>query len=158
MTTDIKNILQSQQLRHIELDSCVIVEKSTSISQTIEKMREGPGIQTTIVVERGKPIGILTQRVAMRNLALSDVDLNNAVETIMVPNPQTLMLKTTLQEAIDLLNKENRLALPIVDEDGKMVGVATIRALISHIATYFPAAIYNLPPDPHQVSSSPDGA
>ena len=31
----------------------------------------------------------------------------------MVPNPQTLMLKTTLREAIDLLNKENRQALPI---------------------------------------------
>jgi predicted transcriptional regulator len=158
MTVDIENILQTQQLRQVELDSHVVVEKSTSILQTIEKMREGSGIQTTIVVEGGKPVGILNQHITMLKLALSDVDLNNAVETIMAPHPQTLMLTTTLRETIDLLRMENRRALPIVDEEGKILGVATVRALISHIAAYFPAAVYNLPPHPRQVSSTPDGA
>ena len=158
MTTDIENILQTQQLQQVDLDSHVVVEKSTSILETIEKMREGPSIQTTIVVEEGKPVGILTQRIAMHKLALSEVDLNNAVETIMVPNPKTLMLTSTLRETIDYLNLENRRALPIVDKEGKILGVATVRALIGHIAAYFPAAVYNLPPDPRQVSSSPDGA
>jgi len=46
----------------------------------------------------------------------------------------------------------------IVDENGKIVGVATTRALINHIAAHFPTAVYNLPPDPHRVSSAPDGA
>ncbi len=158
MTADIESILQKQQLQQIELEPYASVNKATSILATIEEMRNTPNIHAAIIVEDEKPIGILTKRNIMHRVALSQIDLNSAVETIMTPNPKTLTLHSTLRETLDLLNVELRRTLPIVDEKGNIVGAATARALINHIAAHFPTAIYNLPPDPHQVSSAPDGA
>lgn len=158
MTADIESILHKQQLKQVELEPCVSVNKSTSILTTVQKIRSMPNIDAAIVVEDNIPIGILTQRNIMHRLALSDIDLNSAVETVMTPNPKTLTLNSTLRETLDLLNMELLRTLPIVNEKGKIVGVATARALIGHIAAYFPTAVFNLPPDPHQVSTAPDGA
>lgn len=158
MTTGIENILQEQILQQMELEPCISVSQSTSILETVQKMRNTPKIHAAIVVENEKPIGMLTQRNIMHQLALSDIDLNAAIETVMVPHPKTLTLQSTLRDTIDLLNKESLLTLPIVNDEGKIVGVATARALINHVTAHFPTAVYNLPPDPRQVSSAPDGA
>lgn len=155
---DIENILKKQFLHQVELEPCILVERNTSILETVQKMRNTPKIHAAIVIEAEKPIGMLTQRNIMHQLTLSGMDLNESIESVMTPHPKTLTLQSTLRETVDLLNRESLLTLPIVNADGKIVGVATARALIHHITAHFPATVYNLPPDPHRVSSSPDGA
>ena len=155
---DIETILKKQILHQVELEPCILVEKTTSILETVQKMRNTPKIHAAIIVENEKPIGMLTQRNIMHQLALAEVDLNAGIETVMHPHPPTLTLNSTLRETVDWLNRESLLNLPIVNEHGKIVGVATARALINHVAAHFPATVYNLPPDPHQISSAPDGA
>lgn len=158
MVESIEKVLKSEILRQIDLEQVVSVEKSTSIGATLDKMKSGLKIKSAVVVDKAKPTGLLTVRNIMNRLALSDVSLNEPVEKIMTKNPETLTLESTLWESLGLLNQEVRRTLPIVDKDGKVVGVVTARALVNYVAAHFPMAIYNLPPDPQKVSQAPDGA
>ncbi len=160
MAIDIDTILDNQTLKEVDLEPFVVVEKSTPIIETIEKMKTNnqPKVSPAVIVENDKPVGMLTQRNTMHRLALTGVDLNSPIETAMSPNPRTLTLKSSLRDAIELMNTEFQRTVPIVDSEGKIAGVATARVLISHISAHFPTEVYNLPPDPNQAITTTDGA
>jgi CBS domain-containing protein len=48
--------------------------------------------------------------------------------------------------------------LPVVDETGRPVGILSVRRIIHYLVEHFPATVYNLPPDPNSVPTTPDGA
>ncbi len=156
MTLEIDTILQ-QQLCQVDLDPVISVERSTSIRNTLQKIQTN-SVTVAIVVEDECPIGMLTQRDIMLRIALAELDSSMSVETVMTDRPKTLKLESTLKTTVDLLTMEHRRSLPIVDDAGKIVGVATARAIVNHVAAHFPTAIYNLPPSPNQTSTSPEGA
>ena len=135
----------------------VKVQRSESIRSTIQKINQH-SVRAAVIVEKGKPIGSLTQRDILLKIALKKVDLDQPVETVMTPPPQeTLTLQSTLEEAIGLIMRHQRTDLPIVDKSGKTLNVMTSRALVNHIAAHFPKVVYNLPPNPKQTGHSLDG-
>ena len=152
----IENVLRETTLQQVELEPVVHVHKTDSVRSTIEAINKNL-VRTAIVTEDRKPLGILTQRNILQQTALKDVDLDQPVEKIMSPIPGELTLRSTLREAIDLLNQQKR-AMPIIDDSGEAIGVVTSRTLVNYIASHFSATVYNLPPDPHQTSSSQEGA
>ena len=155
--SNIKTLLQEETLQQVELEPVVKVQRSESIRSTIQKINQHL-VRAAVIVEKGKPIGSLTQRDILLKIALKNVDLDQPVETVMIPPPQeALTLQSTLEEAIGLIMRHQRMNLPIVDQSGKTVNVTTSRALINHIAAHFPKVIYNLPPNPKQTSHSLDG-
>ncbi|MBF0286566.1 MAG: CBS domain-containing protein [SAR324 cluster bacterium] len=160
MAIDIETILDNQTLKEVDLEPFVAVEKSTPIIDTIEKMKTNnpPKVSPAVIVDGGKPVGMLTQRNAMHRLALTGVNLNSPIETAMSTNPRSLTLGATLREAIELMNSEFQRTVPIVDGEGKIAAVATARVLISHISAHFPTEVYNHPPDPNQAITTAEGA
>jgi CBS-domain-containing membrane protein len=48
--------------------------------------------------------------------------------------------------------------LPLVDDDGDLVGLLRQQDLLEYIAEAFPQEILNLPPRPHQTMEEPEGA
>lgn len=158
MASDIEAILQKDNLRQVELEPIVTVSKTATILETIQKIKEEPEVKLAIVVENEKPIGVLTHRGVMLNVALSEKNLNAPIENAMTPISETLTLDSSLQKTLDVLNRKSRRTMPIVDAEGKVLGAITARALINHIVAYYPTTVYNLPPNPQQVSSAADGA
>ena len=76
----------------------------------------------------------------------------------MTPNPTTLKTTDSVADAIRLMNQGHYRHLPLVDENGGLVGVLGVRDLINYLAEHYPYEVYNLPPDPHQVIRAPEGA
>lgn len=75
------------------------------------------------IVDNGKLIGIITNR-DMRFLT----DMNVKIETVMTrENLVTAPVGTTLTEAQEILRKHKIEKLPIVDENGKLKGLITIK-------------------------------
>jgi len=48
--------------------------------------------------------------------------------------------------------------LPVVDDDGRPVGVLSIKDVVHYLVEYFPAKVYNLPPTPDLVQPAREGA
>jgi hypothetical protein len=46
----------------------------------------------------------------------------------------------------------------VVDEDGRPVGVLSVRRIMHYLAEHFPTTVYNLPPDPSAIPQAREGA
>ena len=72
-----------------------------------------------IVVEDGKPVGIVT------DADLEKVDRFTQVHIVMSKDLVTLAETVTPHEAFDFLNSHRRRLAPVVDKNGKLVGILT---------------------------------
>ena len=74
------------------------------------------------VVREGKLVGILTHR----DLRFEQ-DMGKRVADVMTPNPVTVRVGYTFEEAVRLLHQHRVEKLPVVDEEGKLVGLITVK-------------------------------
>lgn len=82
-------------------------------------------ISSILVIEKGKPVGIVTDGIIFRLIAQKRNPLNIIAKEVMVSPVHTIHANTTLREteAQFLKTKVNRLA--IVDDEGKLVGIVS---------------------------------
>lgn len=104
---------------------------------------------------RRKVVGILTERdyidkVAERfDFGRSPELRKERLSAYMTPAPQTLRSDQTLDEAIALMTSGGYRHLPLVDGDGMLAGVLSVRDIIQFLAEFFPTEVMNLPPILH---------
>jgi magnesium transporter len=74
------------------------------------------------------PEGKLVGVVSTRNLVLSSPDTK--VGEIMDPSVAVLLSKQTMHEAMEALDKLRLLALPVVDEEGRLLGMIDVQSYV----------------------------
>jgi CBS domain-containing protein len=99
--------------------SCQIDE---TVETAISKMRESD-IGSVIVVDDRQPVGILTDRKIAITLAEKPDIAGRQVEELISGDLVTGTPEMSLFDAIDRLVGENIRRLPVVDDDGNLVGV-----------------------------------
>jgi CBS domain-containing protein len=106
----------------------------------------------------GRLVGVLTERDVFARIVGGSVDLGQPVETLMTTEPHTLDLDETIRDAIMLMQTGRYRNVPVVDADGRLVGVVRQSDIIKYLAESFPEELLNLPPRPHQRMKEPEGA
>ena len=102
-----------------------------------------------VVVEReGQPIGIFTERDLMRRVVAAGIDLDRSIEEVMTPDPETLGLEDGIAYALNRMTVGGFRNIPIVDENGALVGIVSQREVIDYIVSLLPSHVINLPPLP----------
>jgi len=97
--------------------------------ETAEEKR----ISSFPVIEKGKLVGILTHR----DLRLKE-NLNEKVRNAMTKNPITILEKTSMEEAVKIMDKNKIEKLPVVDKSGRLKGLITLTDIEE--STKFPNA------------------
>jgi len=121
--------------------------------KVVAAMREGKR-GAVLVEEDGALVGIFTERDLMTRLDHTSLDwLHTPVRDVMTPRPMAIQPEDTLAEAMRRLNQGKRRHLPVVDTNGKILGIISIRDLLAHFAEHFPDDFVNLPPDPDHEAS-----
>jgi CBS domain-containing protein len=72
-----------------------------------------------------RPVGILSERDVIRRAAQDEACFDEAVETIMTPNPVTGMPQDDLYSVAHTMTERRFRHLPIVDE-GRLIGIISI--------------------------------
>jgi CBS domain-containing protein len=72
-----------------------------------------------------RPVGILSERDVIRRAAEDEACFDEAVETIMTPNPVTGMPQDDLYSVAHTMTERRFRHLPIVDE-GRLIGIISI--------------------------------
>jgi len=85
-----------------------------------------------IVTRGGNSVGILTERDIMKKVVAKSLNLSSTkVKDVMTPSPVTIDKDRPLREAIDLMNR-NGLRRMLVTENGRIVGIFTLRDIVKH--------------------------
>ena len=111
------------------------IGKDRSVSEAIDMMSENELHRIPVVDENNKLIGLITQSVITMNTpnqstSLSVFELNYllnklTVNDIMIKDVVTIGKDALLEEAATLMRKYDIGCLPVVEEDGTLIGIIT---------------------------------
>jgi len=152
-------ILTDERLRVLSRRQPVTVPPGTSLADCLRAIqRSGTGDSVFVCEADGRLAGVLTERDIFGRIVGGDIDLGQPVESLMTTEPRTLDLEQTIRDAIDLMQTGRYRNVPLVDDDGNLVGVVRQADIIQYLAESFPEELLNLPPRPHQRMKEPEGA
>jgi len=80
------------------------------------------GVRQVSVVKDGKLVGIITDR-DLRGVLDSE---NMVVESIMTPDPVTILEDATVEGSAQILRKRRINALPVISKNNELVGIITV--------------------------------
>jgi CBS domain-containing protein len=133
------------------------VPLGTPLADAINAMRERRG-EAVMICDGRRLRGILTERDILLRVLGHDVDTSRPVDDFMTSQPDTLRPDATLLSAMQAMERGGYRNLPLVDEEGDLVGLLRQQDLLEYVAEAFPQEILNLPPRPHQTMEEPEGA
>jgi len=113
---------------------------TVSFEESVENVCKVMGekhIGSVVVLREGKPAGIFTERDLLSKIILKNVDLKKAKVGEYMSQPLvTVKPETSLREAARIMAQLHVRRLPVVDENGKIVGIFTSADLSAALAKY----------------------
>ncbi|MEM0263143.1 MAG: CBS domain-containing protein [Saccharolobus sp.] len=106
-------------------NNVIVVDKNTTLRDVAKIMTEN-NVGSVIVVDNGKPIGIITERDIVRAIGRNK-DLNNKAEEIMTSSLITIKEDSPITGALSLMRSYNIRHLPVIDNEGNLKGIISIR-------------------------------
>jgi 2-oxoglutarate ferredoxin oxidoreductase subunit beta len=116
----------------------ITVVAKTPVSQAINMMHEA-GIGALLIVDTDNRIsGIFTESDVLMKIAMRVTDLDSrTVGEFMTANPDTLPAHVSIAHALHLMSIHHYRHIPLVDENGLVIGIISFRDVIRYIETYF---------------------
>ncbi len=103
-------------------------------------------IGSIIVIQRAKPVGIITDRDIIRNIALSQLDPVNLKAKDLMSTPLiSIEENATIEEAAQIMVKKKIKRLPVLKEE-KLVGIITVTDIAKttpHLIKLFEDLVWN---------------
>jgi CBS domain-containing protein len=115
-----------------------VVERDETVHIAAERMCDR-NVGALVVVNEGRePIGMLTDRdLALRVVAAGKDPFSTTVAEVTTLHPATLNEDATLESALAVMSLGPCRRLPVVDHQGKLVGLLTLDDILSHFAARF---------------------
>jgi CBS domain-containing protein len=151
--------LADRKIRVLTRRDPVAVRPGTSLAECLRRIqRIGVGDSVLVVDEERHLLGVLTERDIFGRLIETGADLSQPVESMMNTQPRRLSLDSTVRDAIALMETGRYRNVPLVDDDGVVVGIIRQQDILRYFAEAFPEELLNLPPRPHQLMKEAEGA
>ncbi len=151
--------------RNIRVDSVsrldpttpLAIDAADSVADAVAALRMGD-VGCLLVTDRGRVVGIFTERDLLTRVLAPGRPLETTMRAVMTPDPVTVGPKDSVRTAIRRMQKGGYRHLPVVDEDGRPVGILSARRVVHYLVEHFPALVFNQPPDGNQYPATPEGA
>jgi len=131
--TVVERSLLKEKISAIELREHLIIAPDTRIQEVLERLVEKE-VGCAIVVENDQVVGIFSERDALMKLNVDFAELGSCpVSQFMTASPQTLAASTKIAFAVRQMDQGGFRHIPIVDEDGKLAGVISVRDILRYL-------------------------
>jgi len=113
----------------------VVVRKTARLDEAVATMRAQRLGCVLVADEAGRLAGVLTERDLLNKVALEVEDLSRAEVTgFMTPDPETIEADRPFAHALQRMMVGDLRHLPLVDRDGRAVGIISSRDVVHRIA------------------------
>jgi CBS domain-containing protein len=133
------------------------IEASRPVREAVEAMRRD-AVGCLLVCEAGRLVGVFTERDLLRRVLAAGKPLATPVAEVMTRDPVTAQPKDSISSAVRRMEDGGYRHLPVVEADGRPVGVLSVRRIVHYLVEHFPSTVYNQPPDPGAVPHEREGA
>jgi len=149
--------LQRDSVSELDINPPVIFDAADPVRDAVTAMRD---LKTgcVLVCASGKLTGIFTERDVLTRVLAADIDTATPLGDVMSPNPVQVRLADNIREVVRLMHKGGYRHVPVVDDDGTVMGIASVRKLMEYLVDHFPNSIYTLPPSPELEPVAREGA
>jgi IMP dehydrogenase len=127
----VRDVVGWVKQRHLVFDTAITLEPHQTVGDAMALLPKRSH-RAAFVVEDGRPVGVLTED------DCAGVDRFTQVHQVMSANPVTLPDTVDPRTAYDRLDSARRRVAPVVDGDGRLVGVLT-RTMALRSTLYSPA-------------------
>ena len=127
----VQDVVSWVKQRHLLFDTPITLDPHQTVGDAIALLPKRSH-RAAFVVEDGRPVGVLTHEDCL------EVDRFTQVHEVMSANPLTLRDTLDPRAAYDRLDGSRRRVAPVVDADGRLVGVLT-KTLALRSTLYDPA-------------------
>ena len=127
--------LEEVQLDCLDLGDYVSAEIGTSVKSVVEVMRSG-GHNCAIITDRGALIGIFTDHDVLMKIADNLETWHRPIDDFIRPSPFTMKAKDSLKAALTLMDEKQFRNIPVLDDQGQLVGNLTHHALVEYLASH----------------------
>lgn len=148
-------LLQNYKVQQLVLNDAPTVEDGTPLKAvlfTMRNLRAG-----SILTVKGKKLtGIFTEHDFMKVVTKNE-SWDSPIEEFVSNKPWVVQTDSALKDAIQLMKEKNIRHVPVLDKDGDLKGVLSIRNIIKLFAEHFPADVMNLPPRLNKNATTQEG-
>jgi len=129
----LKAVSVQQMLNTKGSSTIIVVDENETLFEAVKNMSE-KGVGAVVVSSKGKPRGIFTERDYMTKLILKGrASEHTPLKDVTEYSLSTVKPGTSLDECASLMVKKIIRHLPIVGEDGGLVGMMSVRDVAEHM-------------------------
>ena len=147
----------SGQIGRLDLGEFVTADEVAPVAEVLRRMRHCGGV-TALVMREGRLSGIFTERDMLIKVLGDPTADQRPVRELMTSNPVTALPEQSVHTALRVMRRGGFRDLPVVDENGRLLGNLTQGAVVRFLAGSLPQEVLNLPPRPDQAPATPEGA
>lgn len=126
LDTRVKDIVQSKSALTESGGSVLTTEPSATVFECIDRMT-GRDVGSIVVMDGEDIAGIFTERDYMQSIALKGRSSKETeVQEVMTSDVATVSPEKPLEECMHLMTELRCRHLPVVDDDGELVGIVSI--------------------------------
>jgi predicted transcriptional regulator len=153
----VRESFETDPISALGLQSPVSIGTDATVGAALSAVQQ-QGQGYVLVVENGRPRGIMTEREVLMKIVARDVKYEGNVMDYVSRIPVTLTESQPIARAVKMMIAEGVENIPIVDAEGKATAVLRTLDVIHFLAEAFPEQVLNLPPRPDQIMPKPEGA
>lgn len=154
---DLAKNLRIECVSRLQPKAPLRIAPSRTVADAVAQMRK-EGVGCLLVCEGDQLVGIFTERDLLRRILAPGKPLSLPLSACMTPNPVVVRPKEPIAAAVRSMVSGGYRHLPVVDEEGRPVGVLSVKQIMHYLVEHFPGTVYNLPPDPRVVPQEREGA
>ncbi len=152
----VRETFATDPISALGLPTPVSISKDATVRAALAAV-QSRGQGYVLVVEEGRPRGIMSEREVLIKIVARDVKYESNVMDYVSRISHTVTPRDTIASAVRLMLADGVESIPVVDASGKAVAVLRTLDIIHFLAEAFPEHLLNLPPRPNQVLPKPEG-
>jgi CBS domain-containing protein len=152
---ELESALLSDTVKILAPNDPIKCSADTTVHAAIAQRRAA-----VVIVDRAGVLqGIFTERDLLRRVAVPGRDPQTTpLGEVMTRDPEALGPDSLIAYAINRLHNASYRTIPLIDAQGRPIGVVTVNDIVQWLAELFPEAIMNAPPGgglkrPHEVDA-----
>ena len=156
LQADLREPLQRETVASVGYRDLVSLGLAATLADALRLMQE-EAVGCLVVVERGTLQGIFTERDVVTRVLGKVESLEQPLREYMTPDPVTARVDEPIHRVLARMAQGGMRHLPVVDVSRAPVGTLSVKRAVHFLASHFPEAVFNIPPDPDNFPASREG-